>query len=197
MIGLLVLGGAAAYVAIFWFVIAKARNRGERISAIVVALLIPFWDLPFGYANFYRHCSNEGGVRVSKNLQANTILVDQSAGYTPEEILKLGFKSVEYLATDKVIRYEPALKGVTKSTHPSPLSTLRVHSPGSKPLSWNLIRHDYFVSQIDGGQVVASQTDFEWRGMWWQVSGAPLFGHGGFCLGVNDRPMLSLVAGVK
>mgnify|MGYP001606019129 CR=1 FL=1 len=59
---------------------------------------------------------------------------------------------------------------------------------------YDVVQHDYVVSQIDNGRVVASQTDFEWRGLWWQVSAAPLIGHGGFCLGAKDRSMLEQIA---
>ena len=198
MIGLAVLAVVAAYVAVFGFVIAKARSRTEKISAIVIALLIPFWDLPIGYLNFSRHCSEDGGIKVNKGLPAtDAILVEASAGYTPEEIFRFGFKAAEYLSPTGIIRYTAGEKGVVKTAHPSPKSALKIQFNGEKQLPWNLVRSDYIVTRLDSGQVMATQTDFKWRGMWWQVSGAPIFGYGISCLGARDLPMLAVIAGTR
>jgi hypothetical protein len=195
MIGLTILAVIAVYIGVFAYVVVHARNRAEKIAAIAVALAIPFWDLPFGYFNFYRHCSQEGGVHVGVNIPpATSILVDSSSRYTPNEILRFGFKVVEYEAPGEIVRYTRESKGLTKSIHATPMSNIKIKFAGHKNLPWNLIRSDYVVTRLDNEQIVASQTDFQWRGMWWQVSAAPLLGYGSQCLGEKDKPMLALMA---
>jgi len=198
MIGLTVLAVIAIYIGVFAYIVVHARNRAEKIAAIVVALAIPFWDLPFGYFNFYRHCSQEGGIHLSKELPpSSAILVDSSSGYTPNQVLRFGFKAVEYEASGQIIRYVRESQDIVKSTHAAPISALRVIFAGHKILPWNLTRTDYVVTRLDNGQVVASQTDFQWRGMWWQVASAPLLGDGGRCRRPSDEPMLAVIARTK
>src|SRR5713101_5452421 len=125
MIGLTVLAVIAIYIGVFAYIVVHARNRAEKIAAIVVALAIPFWDLPFGYFNFYRHCSQEGGLHVSNDLPAlNAILIDPSVGYRPEDVLRFGFKAVEYANRGETIRYTADGGGLSKSTHPRPISAI-------------------------------------------------------------------------
>ena len=170
MIGLLVLGGAAAYIAIFWFVIAKARNRGERISAIVVSLLIPFFELPFGIINFYRHCSLEAGIHRYEDLRSiDAVLIDGSAGYRPEELLKLGFKTVEYRNRGEIVRVAFDSNKLSKSVHPTPISAHLYESSYNKKLPWNIYRNDQSVTRLSDRKVVARRTDFSWGGLWWEA----------------------------
>ncbi len=189
MIGLTVLAVIAIYIGVFAYIVVHARNRAEKIAAIVVALAIPFWDLPFGYFNFYHHCSQDGGLHISKDLPAlNAILIDPSVGYRPEDVLRFGFKTVEYANSSETIRYTADASGLSKSIHSAPISPIKIQYSGNQMLPWNLIRSDYIVSRVDNGQVIARQTDFKWRGLWWQVSAAPLLGSD------TEKPLLAAVA---
>ncbi len=194
MIGLTVLAVIAIYIGVFAYIVVHARNRAEKIAAIAVALAVPFWDLPIGYLNFYRHCSQEGGIYVSNEVPASdAILIDSSAGYTPEEITRFGFKIVEYVSRDETIRYTAERNGLNKSIHTTPVSKIKIQFSGHQTLPWNLVRTEYIVSRLDNGKVVAKQTDFYWRGMWWQVAAAPLLGDGSNCLREAERPMLAVI----
>ncbi len=195
MIGLTVLVVIAIYIGVFGYVISHARNRGERIAAIVVALAIPFWDLPIGYFNFQRHCSQDGGIHLRKNLPASdAILVDRDLAYTPEQLTRYGFKVIEYEAPGQIVRYTATSSGLTKSNHNAALSTLKVHFNANQMLPWHLVRRDLLISRIDNGEVVARNTDFRWRGLWWQVEMAPLLGDGGRCQVTSDSHVLSAIA---
>ena len=192
MIGLLVLGGVAAYVALWWFVISKARNRSERISAIVIALLIPFWDLPISYLKFIKLCSEEGGIHINKDFRpTNSILIAEGTGYRPENVLKLGFTTAEFVFREQIVRYSDDGKGIVKSSHTTPNSALKFQFLGQRMLPWRLTRTDYVVTRVDDGQVVARQTDFGWLGMWWEVALGIRFTSGNRCAGVWDRELLA------
>lgn len=195
MAGLLILGGAAAYVALWWFVISKARNRGERVSAVVIALLIPFWDLPFGYFNFYRLCSQEGGLHVDKELRAaDSILLAESTAYRPEDVLKLGFKTVEFMSRGQVIRYSSSPAGVLRTTHTQAISPLVYEFSSNKPLPWNVVRSDYEVKRIGDGKILARQTDFGWNGMWWESNFRVQVTSARHCSGVPSKSVLLVLA---
>ena len=195
MIGLAVLAVVAAYVAVFGFVIAKARNRTEKISAVAIALLIPFWDLPFGYLNFRHHCAELGGLHVEAKLgAAEAILVDPDLAYTPDQLQGYGFKIIEYGKLGQIARFTASTKGLIKSIHEAPVSSLKVHFIANQRLPWNLVRRDFLVSHIKTGQVVARHTDFLWRGLWWQIQAAPLLGNGGRCHVPKDNAVLAVVA---
>jgi hypothetical protein len=198
MAGLIVIGVVVAYVAIFWFVIAKARNRGERISAIVIALLIPFWDLPIGYLNFYQHCSQEGGIYIDKEFRApDSILIGESSAYRPDTVLKLGFKTVEFKDREDIIRFTAGVDKVAKSIHTTPISLLKIEYSGHKLLPWNLVRTEQIVTRLKDGKVVAKQTDFSWRGMWWEVSTRVHVISPTQCYGVREKSLLASLREAK
>lgn len=196
MFGALVLLILAAYIGIWWFLVTRFKNRWAKSAVVLVALAIPFWEVPVGYANFYLHCANEAGVRVSKNLKpVDSILMDPSAMYTPEEIFRLGFKTAEYIQRGQTIRYVPSAKGRSSSIHAAPISTIKVHSSGSQSLAWNLTRSDTAVSSITTGEVLATQTYFRWGPLWWQELATPMLGGGTYCFGGHTKSMLAIVAG--
>ena len=198
MIGLLVLGAAAMYVALWWFVISKARNRGERISAVVVALLIPFWDLPIGYINFYKHCSQEGGIYIDKEFRApDAILIGESSAYRPDTVLKLGIKTVEFKDREDIIRFTLDANKVARSIHTTPISALKIENSGHKLLPWNLVRTEQIVTRLKDGKVVAKQTDFSWRGMWWEVSTRVHVISPAQCSGVREKSLLASLMEAK
>ena len=194
MIGLLVLGGAAAYVGIFWFVISKARNRGERISAVVIAFLIPFWDLPIGLINYYQHCKNESGNRIEKGFAVPDSILFYDTSYKPREMMKLGFQVVEYATRDKVTRYTKDGEGMLESFHKSPISQISYRYGGWTPLSWNLDRSDYVVVRASDGKTVARQSDFSWRGTWWEALSRIRLVSLSRCAGATDEPLLETLA---
>ena len=196
MIGLIVLAVVVVYIAFWWFAFKRVGRWWQKTAVVLVALAIPFWEVPIGYTNLLIHCSSEGGVRVSKSLKpVDSILMDPSAAYAPEQIFGFGFKAAEYIREGKTFRYVPSPKGRSSSVHEAPISTVKVHSSGRRALPWKLMRWDYFVSDIKTGEVLASATTFRWGGLWWQELASPLLGDGTYCPGGEAKPMLAIVAG--
>jgi len=195
MAGLLIIGAAVAYVGIFWFLAAKAQIIGVRILTILIALAIPIWDMPIGLLKVHQLCSSEGGVHTDKDLQpTDSILVDENAGIRPADVLKVGFKTVEYISREGVLRYSMTATGLSSSLHSVPVSTLKYQFGGQKLLPWNLTRTDFLISRLSDNRVVARQTSFGWRGTWWEVASRIQVTSVGACPGVWDKPLLSYVA---
>ena len=182
MIGLAVLAGIAIYIAVWWLLVSSLKRTWGKAAAIVVALAIPFWDLPIGYSNFYVHCRDDAGTRVPKAVSSlNTILIDSSSGYTPDELLRYGFSTVEYESREGIVRYTHTRGAWNKTLQPKPLSAVRLRFGGNQALPWNLIRSSYVVTSIAGNDVIASQTSYHWLGVWWQAKAGGLFGGGPEC----------------
>jgi hypothetical protein len=195
MTGLIVLGFIASYVLLAWFIIKAAPGIGGKTAAVTFSVLIPFWDLPFGYANFHRNCSEYGGVHFASKVGANeAILVDQDIGYQPDELIRLGYRVVEYGSPGRILRFTATSSGLVKSTHDAALSQIKVHAIGNQVLPWNLMRQDFLITRIDTGTVLARHTEFRWRGLWWQVQAAPLLGEGIRCYSRGGEQILPAVA---
>ena len=190
MVGLIVLAVVVIYIAFWWFVVAKLKGGWAKTAAVLVALAIPLWDLPIGYLHFWRTCSELGGLHTGKGLRpTDSVLVER--GYKPDELVRYGFKVIEYSAEGGVQRYTSGPAGLVKSVHSSPVSEIRINLVLNQRLPWNLLRHDVSASRIDTGEVVARHTNLHWRGLWWQVELSPLLGDGGSCYEINDVPVLT------
>ena len=194
MIGLTVLAAIAAYVGLTWFAVRKLKEKWAKAIVIVVALAIPFWDLPIGYFKFQHYCTEYGGMHLNADLPpTDTILVDRDLSYTPEQLSRYGFRTIEYGVPGAIVRYTLSPSGFHKSSHDSPLSTLKIQTIGNQMLSWNVVRRDFIASRVDTGQIVARYTDLRWRGLWWQVNAAPILGDGGRCYAASENPVLALI----
>ena len=195
MIGLAVLAGIAIYIAVWWLLVSSLKRTWAKAAAIVIALAIPFWDFPIGYYNFERHCSAEGGLRVvSKFPPSDSILLDQSTGYRPEDLVRYGFKTIEYRTKNGAIeRFTLESRKFSKTLDSAPKSTIKVLFVGHKTLAWHLIQSEMVAQRVGDGQIVARHNTFLWAGVWWQAAAAPFFGYGARC-GETDAPLVSTVA---
>jgi len=174
MVGLAVLAVIAGYIAFWWFVYTKARNRGEKIAAIVVALLIPFWDLPFGYFHFQRLCNQDGGLRVSERITPQSAICIDGLGYSPNVLIQDGFQTVEYRNGKGARRHQSRPDGVIESTDVSNLiSKYCVSVTYGERFPWNIFRRDLQAIDTSSGKVAARYTTFAWTGSWWKPSGMP------------------------
>jgi len=168
MAGLLLLAVFIGYIVVWTFLFKFARNRLGKIGAVCLGLLIPFWDIPIGLPIFALNCSKEAGTRIEAGyrLPSQSILVDKTAGFTPREMLRFGFNVIEYESGGQIVRYTADSTGLTKSSHPTPASSIRVEL-SKQTLPLNMTRDDYLVKDIRRGNVVGRQTDFYWRTPWW------------------------------
>ena len=196
MVGLAVLAGIAIYIAVFWFLVRALEQKWAKGLAILVALAIPFWDLPFGYYNYREHCANDGGLHLRQQFSPVTsILIDPSTGYTADQLLRRGFKIVEVNeASQKITRYVVEGNGIKSENTEKITSSVRIRTHRNQVLPWNVVRHDVVVSLVNGDNVLVTHSGFHWRGVWWQVVGAPMFGTGPFCHTRDTDAVLTALA---
>jgi hypothetical protein len=169
MWGLLILGGIVAYVWFFWVIATRFKSFWARAATTLVALLIPFWDFPIGLANFYQHCARDGGIKVEKDFHlGDSILLGKGGRFRPEELIKVGFKTVEFENRNEIIRYTATENGLVKSTQTHSISPIRYESSGWESMPWNLQRLENVIKHVADGKIVAKRTDFSWDGMWWE-----------------------------
>lgn len=168
MAGLIVLGLAGAYVALFWLITAKANGWGKRIGVLAVAIAIPFWEFPFGYWTLLQHCKLESGIHVGNEFTPSDSILFFNYAYKPAEAAALGYKTIEYLSQGNVIRYTRVGEELEKSTHRQPTSKISYRAEGWQELPWGVARYDYLVTRLADGKVVARQTDFNWSGLYWE-----------------------------
>ena len=170
MIGLAVLAVVAAYVAVFGFVIAKGRNRPEKISAIAIALLIPFWDWPIGYYKYHVYCRDDGGIkRFEAFPPQKSLYFTYFAGYRPERLIKAGLETVEYRKPDGsgVIRFSQSTNGTIQSIESkSPASTARVRLVPDERLAWDIRRQEQVLEDSRTDKPLVRATRFSWSGGW-------------------------------
>jgi hypothetical protein len=195
LIGLAVIAGLALYIGIFWLIVRALKQRWAKALAVVIAVAIPFWDLPFGYLSFQQDCKQYGGLHVFEKVSpATAIFIDRHIGYTPDQLKRFGFKVIEYGEPGNITRYTAAKDGYIKSTDQTAISKVMVHFQPNQQLPWHVVRRDYLASNVETKSVIARYTDIRWLGMWWQVEASPIFGDGGRCYFSGDNPILALLA---
>jgi hypothetical protein len=196
VIGLIFFGVVIVYVALFWFIAAKARNLWTRIATVAVALLIPFWEFPLGFVNFQSHCARDGGVRLSASFPpSTTVLIELSAGYTPNEVVRHGLKTVEYRNNTGITRFSSGTAGFAKSNHPSPSAAVLVERTSKEKLPWNLERTVLSARRVENGEVLARQTAYHWIAFWWQRGAGPILGSGFDCGWESDSLLTTIAQG--
>ena len=179
MVSLLILAVVGGWVALWVYVFRHAPNRGVRIGAVLVAVLVPFWDLPIGYFEYQRHCSSEGGVRVYEPIPPqDKIYFESTPSSLTTDMLKQGFKVVEILRIDRqgIMRQEMQDGTVRSRTVTSPESTIVISIARNESLPWNIYRDRHVARSISNNKVIASYTAFFWNGGWLEKSEiGPLF----------------------
>jgi hypothetical protein len=194
MTGLIFFGVVIAYLTLFGTVAAKARDWRLRVGTIAVALLIPFWEFPFGFVNYQSHCARDGGVHLSASFPpSTTVLIELSAGYTPNEVVRHGLKTVEYRSNTGITRFSSGAAGFSKSSHPSPSAVVLIERTSKDKLPWNLERTVLSARRVENGEVLARQTAYHWIAFWWQRGVGPILGSGFDC-GWESDSLLATVA---
>lgn len=177
MIGLAVLAGVAIYIGVWWFLISALKHRWAKAAAILIALAIPFWDLPFGYASFAGHCHEEGGLRQLGRVAANDgVLFSYNTGVKAEYLIGLGAHFVEYSRVDgSVIRFSRSASGSIEGVKVSkPSSSVRLQARFNVKLPWNVFKNEVVLSDVQTDRPLARATSFYWIGGWVQRVSMPL-----------------------
>ncbi len=178
MIGLLIFGVAAGYVVLWYYVFKAARTRALRIGTVLVAVLIPFWDLPIGYFEFQRYCWTEGGLHVYERISPqDKVYFVSLPSDSVNEMLRQGFKVVEVFRADGkgIVRHELREGKVTSELVTAPESVIAVYITRNEKLSWNVYRYQHVARSLRNNDVVARHTGFTWHGGWLKESISPVF----------------------
>jgi hypothetical protein len=194
MVGLLVLIFLVGYVAFWFYLIRRARNRLEKVAAISIALLIPFWDLPIGYGNYRMHCERDGGLHVFEKFAPSDSIFIDGLGCAPQQLAKAGFRLIECQADSrsKVIAFTATKKGIETSENLGTSSKYKLSSISNQPAGWNVMRSDVVLARIGDNKILAKHSEFQWRGLWWQIELAPLAGAGPQCHTRGDQTLWRL-----
>lgn len=175
---------AAVWTVIAAFISRFVPNWGGRIALFAVLVGVPFWELPYGYYNFQKHCVLESKLQVLEPISAQkTICFDYPMESSVEKLLKMGFQQVEAKGADG--KFKQYTKGISQSIASSglevPKSEYCVAFNNNLHLPWRVIRHDFLILRSKEKSVVARHSVFDWIGLWWQDGAFPLLGRGGSC----------------
>lgn len=173
MVSLLILAVAVGWVALWVYVFKHAPNRGVRVGAVLVAVLIPFWDLPIGYFEYQRHCGAEGGLRIHESIAPqDKVYFDSLAPDSAQELLKQGFKVVEMRRLDGkgIVRHEMQKGSLVSVTVVRPESMVAVSRMTTSRLDWNIYREGFVAHSLGPKKLLATYTTFSWHGGWLEES---------------------------
>jgi hypothetical protein len=188
-------------VAAVWALIAAAiarfiPNWPGRIAFFVLAVGIPFWELPYGYYNLQMLCREQGGLEVFEPILPQKIVcVAHPYESGAPGMIKAGFETVEAKAkSGSVNRISIAPSGQLESTKQEQVtSDYCVTFANNNHLPWRIIRHDFLVIRVKDGVVVARHSVFDWFGMGWQQSASPVLGRGGECREDPIKPVVAVL----
>ena len=176
-------------IAAVWALIAAAiarfiPNWPGRIAFFVLAVGVPFWELPYGYYNFQVLCKEQGGLKNFEPISPQkTVCVAHPYESGAPGMLKAGFGTVE--VRDKsggVHRISRAPSGVLESVKQERVSSeYCVAYAFVRARSWRTMRNEMTVVRDKDQKPVARHSDFVWFGMWWQEAASPMLGRGGEC----------------
>jgi len=183
MLSLIILVVAGAYVGLWYLLIRALPNRWAKAIVALVALYLPFWDVPYGYYNFRTLCAEEGGVKVFEKVPPqDSIYLDKSVLGAVSYMFKQGYRIVEeqdrsgqigrWLASD------PGRREVVEKA--SLISTYGMRSELFKRQPWGILRSDDFVFNVRTDAVVIRSTYFRWQ-IWISSLGIPGFGYFHYC----------------
>ena len=196
MVSLLILAVVVGWVALWVYVFKHAPNRSVRIGAVLVAVLIPFWDLPIGYFNLQRHCSTEGGMRTYERIAPQDKVYFKSVpGNSVNELLKQDFKVVEILRPDgkDIAQHEIQGGQITSRTVKNPTSSIAISITRNEKLAWNIYRDQELAHSLATNKLLAEFTRFSWHGGWLQEATWPLVRGSVDCFFQRTDPLVTVL----
>lgn len=169
MISLIILLAAGAYIGLWYLLIRALPNRWAKAFVALIAVYLPFWDVPYGYYKFRALCAEEGGLhafgKVSPQL---SVFLDSSTLRTEQERTKMlarGFRFVEMQFQDGTsVSYSKSATGQTQQVPLSnPTSNYGIRTDLNQRLAWGVIRHDHVLYVRGSNEVLARNSQFAWR----------------------------------
>ncbi len=193
---LFLLAGIWTLVAVF---IARLISGWPgRIAFLVVAVGLPFWELPYGFYNFQRLCNAEARLLVfDKFPPQDSICIEDLDSGLYWGLTNAGFKRIEVTGRSDDIGRDTSSGRVVRIARPDIKSGYCLVSKANQPLPWRMNRHDVLITRVGDDRIVARQSRFSWAGMWWQEQLRPVLGSGGSCFEDPKRPGLALRSGTN
>ena len=165
-----------------------------KVAAVALLVGIPFWELPYGYYNFHRLCSHDGGLRVFESiLPQKSICADYPLDYSAKDLLRFGFESVEARNKTGEVTRIVATGATLQDSSKKLVSALCVTFVNNGHLPWRVLRHDFLVIRATDNALVARHSVFDWFGMWWQEAASPMLGRGGICREDPIQPVMTML----
>lgn len=189
----------AAIWALIAAVIARfIPNWPGRIAFLVIAVGIPFWELPYGYYNFKKLCSEQGTLQVLEKIapQDSVCVSDLDAGLY-SGFIRAGFSRIEVTGRSDDPRRDTVGGRVFQTKKQDVKSRYCIGFRANIALPWRILRHDVLIVRAEDERVAARQSQFHWSGMWWQEQAHPVLGRGGVCFDDPQRPNLALRNGTS
>lgn len=183
MLSLIILVVAGAYVGLWYLLVRALPNRWAKAIVALIALYLPFWDVPYGYYNFRTLCAEEGGVKVFEKVPSqDSIYLDKSVLGAVSYMFKQGYRIVEeqdrsgqigrWLASD------PGRREVVDKA--SLISTYGMRSELFKRQPWGVSRSDRLIYILQTESIVIRSTYFSWQ-TWISSLGVPGLGYLHYC----------------
>jgi hypothetical protein len=169
MLSLIILVVAGIYVGLWYLLIRALPNRWAKAGVALVAIYLPFWDVPYGYYNFHTLCADEGGVHVSAKVSPQTsVYLDRSSLRTEQERARMfarGFSLIEMHSPDgSSMSFSKSSAGQSQGDSISaPTSTYGIRAEMNKRMPWGVVRHDQVLFVRESNQFVARNSEFAWR----------------------------------
>lgn len=196
MLSLIILVVAGAYVGLWYLLIRALPNKWAKAAVALLALYLPFWDVPYGYYNFQKLCKSEGGLHVYAKIAPQTaVFLEPSASVSPEYMFKQGFTVVEHPVLDgQVARVFATAPSETQYVSRAALfSNYGIRSAAND--DWRerrMVRRDLFAYSLKSGTSVAQKTDLRWF-LWIQGLVTPMLGTGWRCPSSGEKKSLERV----
>ena len=181
-------------VAAVWALIAAAiarfiPNWPGRIAFFALAVGIPFWELPYGYYNFQKLCSEEGRLQVfEKILPQDSVCVGDLDSGVYSGLIRAGFLRIEVTGKSDDRKRDSASGRIFLTKKQEVKSAYCLEFRANIALPWRVLRSDVLIARANDEHVIARQSQFHWAGMWWQEQARPVVGRGGVCFEDPQRP---------
>ena len=164
MIGLLLVGIVAVYIAIASFVVTRAKTRRTRILLTVVVLVLPFVERTLATIQFRRLCSSEYGVVVMAPQRVITSLELES----PDPSLIERFKELDRVQVKEswtpYLVWQRSPNGEV-AQYSSDSSAVEFRFLWENTRDWlNIRRRTISIVDVSSGQTIVAGTWFDYYG---------------------------------
>lgn len=191
---LFLLAGTWTLIAVF--IARLISNWPGRIAFLVIAIGLPFWELPYGYYNFQNLCREEAGVKsIAAFPPQDSVCINSFDLGLYNQLAKAGFSRIEIVGPSGNAQEHAAKGEVFITDRKRAKSSYCIFFQGNITLRWGISRSDKLIVRLADNFSVSRQSDYSWSGMWWQYATRPVFGFGGECFGSRSAIISTLQRG--